>query len=158
MASLFEITGDFIRLYELATEEDEAFADTLESLNFDLANKAEGYVAVIHQLEMEAGKAKELAEALTAKARARENAVKKMKEAILTAMEVSGNKQIDANGYTIRIQKNGGLQPLVIDGAVPDNMTKIIIEPDKKKIREYLKDNECDWAHLEERGKHITIK
>jgi hypothetical protein len=46
----------------------------------------------------------------------------------------------------------------VIDGVVPDNMTKVTIEPDTDKIRAFLKENECEWAHLEERGRHIEVK
>ena len=46
----------------------------------------------------------------------------------------------------------------MIDGDVPENMTKVIVEPDNAKIREYLKDNEAKWAHIGERGRHLEIK
>ena len=67
-------------------------------------------------------------------------------------------KDLPAEAFTFKIQKNGGMQPLKIDGEVPQNMTKVIVEPDNDKIREFLKENTCDWAHLEERGSHIVIK
>ena len=51
-----------------------------------------------------------------------------------------------------------GIAQKIVDGDVPENMTKVIVEPDTDRIREFLKDNECEWAHLEERGKHIVIK
>ena len=92
------------------------------------------------------------------KAKVRENHIKRMKEALKMAMETAGTDQIAAGAFTIKLQKNGGLQPLKITGEVPDNMTKVIVEPDTDRIREFLKDNECEWAHLEERGKHIVIK
>ena len=63
MATLFEITSEFERLYQLATDEEideETFQGTLEMLNADLELKAEGYSNVIQQLEMEATKAEEL--------------------------------------------------------------------------------------------------
>ena len=66
-------------------------------------------------------------------------------------------KDLPAEAFTFKIQKNGGMQPLKIDGEVPQNMTKVIVEPDNDKIREFLKENTCDWAHLEERGSHIVI-
>ena len=160
MSSLFEITAEFRALYDMATEDEEAFADSLESLNFDLEQKSAGYVAVINRLEMEAAKARDMSAMFADKAKVRENNIKRLKSAMLMALEASGNQQIDADGFTIKIKKNGGVQPLVIDqpNNVPDSMTKIIIEADKKKIRDFLKDNTCDWAHLEPRGKHLEIK
>ena len=160
MATLFELTNEFQLFYELATEEDDeqAFLDTVESLMGELEVKAAGYVNVINQLEMEAAKADLMVKQFKAKLDVRKNHVKRMKEALLTAMDRIGIKELPAGEYTIKIQKNGGLQPLEITGDVPDNMTKVIVEPDTAKIREYLKDNTCDWAELKERGRHITIK
>ena len=57
--TLYDITGEYLRLYNLMTDEDlmetedDAIKDTLESLNYDLADKSAGYVHVIKQLEME---------------------------------------------------------------------------------------------------------
>lgn len=160
--TLFDIVGEFQALYELATSEDvqgeEAFNDTLESLSAELETKSGGYVAVINRLEAEMVKAKEISEAYGTVAKSRENAIKRMKDTLLYAMDELGLTEMPAGDLTIKIKKNGGLAPLVIDGDVPDNMTKVTIEPDNKKIREFLKDNECGWAHLEERGRHIEIK
>jgi len=50
MSTLYEITGNFIRLLEMAEEEEiseEALADTLESLEYDLAEKADQYAKII---------------------------------------------------------------------------------------------------------------
>lgn len=74
------------------------------------------------------------------------------------AMDALGKKELPAGDFTIKVKKNGGQAPLVIDGEVPENMTKVVIEPDNAKIREYLKDNEAKWAHIGERGRHIEIK
>ena len=160
--TLFDIVGEFQALYELATSEDvqgeEAFIDTLESLSAELETKSGGYVAVINRLEAEQAKADEIAKAYAAVAKSRKNAIKRMKDTLLYAMDELGVSEMPAGDLTIKIKKNGGLQPLVIDGDVPDNMTKVTIEPDNDKIRAYLKDNECDFAHLEERGRHIEIK
>ena len=160
--TLFDIVGEFQALYEMATSEDvqgeEAFIDTLESLSAELETKSGGYVAVINRLEAEQTKADEIAKAYAAVAKSRKNAIKRMKDTLLYAMDELGVSEMPAGDLTIKIKKNGGLQPLVITGDVPDNMTKVTIEPDNDKIRAYLKDNECDFAHLEERGRHIEIK
>jgi hypothetical protein len=159
--TLFEIVDDYQNLYELATDPDtdpEVFNDTLEAIKGALEVKSCGYVNVIKQLEMEAKQADEVSEMFKAKAEVRKNNIKRMKEMLKSALETTNQESLTAGAYTIKLQKNGGVQPLVIDGDVPQNMTKVIVEPDNAKIREYLKDHSCEWAHLEERGKHIVIK
>lgn len=160
--TLFDIVGEFQALYEMATSEDveseDAFIDTLNSLSAELETKSGGYVAVINRLEAEQAKADEIAKAYAAVSKSRKNAIKRMKDTLLYAMDELGVSEMPAGDLTIKVKKNGGLQPLVITGDVPDNMTKVTIEPDNDKIRAYLKDNECDFAHLEERGRHIEIK
>lgn len=164
MATLFEIVDDMKDLYEMATdpETDPAiFEDTLEGLKGMLEVKACGYVNVIKQLDMEAKQAKEVAQMFTDKAKVRENNVRRMKDMLKMALEATDQNSMEAGAFTIKLAGNGGVQPLIIDGEVPQNMTKVIVEPDNAKIREFLageQDQKCEWAHLEPRGKHIVIK
>lgn len=162
MGNLFDITKEFQQLYELATDPEvdpDVFSDTLEALTGELEVKGRGYVSVIKQLEMEAKQAKEISQQFTDKQKTRENHIKQMKEALLYAMTKIGIDQIEAGEWTIKVQKNGGLQPMVIDGEVPENFKRITIDDDKEKIRKALENGEkLDFAYLEERGKHISIK
>ncbi len=164
MSTLFEIVNEFQDLYAMATDPDtdpEAFEGSLESLTAELEVKSTGYVQLIKQLEMEMTQANIISEQFKAKANVRKNNIQRMKDRLLMAMEATGKSKIEAGDWTIKIQNNGGQAPLVIDGDVPDNMTKITVEPDNSKIREYLmgqEDNKCGWVHLAERGKHIVIK
>lgn len=162
MSSLFDIVGEFQQLYEMATSEEEqaeqVFIDTLDSLKGELTEKAAGYIAVMNRLDMEQKKADEVVKRYQALRDSRKNAIKRMKDTLMLAMDQLQIDQMPAGDLTIKIKKNGGVQPLVIDGVVPDNMTKVIIEPDTDKIRAFLKENECDWAHLEERGRHVEVK
>ena len=163
MSTLFEITDEFERLYQMAIDEelsDEAFDGTFEMIMADLEVKAGGYSSVIKQIEMEADKAEELEKEFKRKKEVRQRRAKAMKEAIKYAMEVANVKELNAGKFTIKIKKNGGLEPLVIDQpeAVPDNMKIIKVENDTKLIREHLKDHQEPWAHLEERGSHIEIR
>jgi len=161
MSTLFEIENDFKILYNMATDpecDDEVFRDSLEALTGELEVKSAGYVYVIKQLEMEAKQADEVSKEFANKKKLRENRIKRMKDSLKAAMETAGLPEIDTGNYTIKVQKNGGIKPLVIDGDVPDNMTKITVEPDNAKIREFLKNNTCDWAHLVDLGTHIVIR
>ena len=161
MGSIFDIQGEMQELYLMGTDPDidpQVFADTLEALKGELEIKSCGYVQVIKQMDMEAKQAEEVSMAFAEKAKVRKNNIKRMKDTLQWVMETQGLKEMPAGAWTIKLQKNGGVAPLEITGEVPQNMTKVIVEPDNDKIREYLKDNECDWAHLGERGQHIVIK
>lgn len=161
MGTLFELTTDMQALYALATEEDDeqAFLDTLEGLKGMIQDKAAGYVDVIQQLDMEAAKADLMAKQFAQKRDIRKNNVKRMKEALMWAMDQMDVKELPAGDYTIKVVKNGGMQPMVIDGEVPESFLKVIYEADKDKIRQALKDGQdLSFARLEERGRHITIK
>lgn len=160
MSSLYDIESDFLALYELATTEgdEQAFLDTLEALKGELEVKAGGYVHVIKQLEMEADECDKVIDAFKAKKATRTNNVKRMKEALMQVMDIAGVDKLPAGEYTIKIAKNGGLQPLVL-GDVPDNYMKVKLEPDTEKIRKALNDGEdLSFARLEERGRHLNIK
>ncbi len=160
MSSLYDIESDFLALYELATTEgdEQAFLDTLEALKGELEVKAGGYVHVIKQLEMEADECDKVIDAFKAKKATRTNNVKRMKEALMQAMDIAGVDKLPAGEYTLKIARNGGVQPLVL-GEVPDNYMKVKLEPDTDKIRKALNDGEdLSFAHLEERGRHLNIK
>lgn len=159
--TLYDIQGEYLRLYELATSVDDitAFSDTLECLNGELEVKAKGYVEVMKQLEMEQKECDAVIEKFKAKKEARENAVKRMKSAIFDAMNIAGLKEVDAGDYKIKIVGNGGKEPLVIDGEVPESFYKLKYEVDNELIRKALeKGEELDFAHLEPRGTHIVIR
>lgn len=161
LLTLYEIKEEFLQLYELALSDDDrqAFLDTLESLKGELENKAAGYVQVIKQLEMEANEADKVIEAFEHKKTKRLEAAKRMKQALIEAMDVAGVDSLPAGEYNLKIAKNGGVEPMKIDGEVPDNFMKVVYEPDNKKIREALKEGkQLDFAHLEERGRHLNIK
>lgn len=164
MNSLYSLTNEAKKLYELATDPDtdpEVFQDTLEGLMGEIEIKASGYAYVLRMLDMETKEAEEVSKMFADKAKVRKNNIKRMKETLMYAMTKLNKTELAAGDFTFKIQKNGGIQPLKIDGEVPDNMTKVIIEPDNDKIREFLKDipgQKCEWAHLEGRGQHIVIK
>lgn len=159
--TLFELVDEMQELYDMATDPDtdpEVLEGSIESVMGAIQVKSCAYANLIKQLEMEQNQAEMVSKAFADKARVRKNNIKRLKEALMIAMDKLDMTALPAGAFTFKIAKNGGLQPLKIDGEVPQNMTKVIVEPDNDKIREFLKDNECEWAHLEERGRHIVIK
>ena len=163
MATLFNIVGEFERLYDMAVNEEldtEAFEGTLEALTGELEVKGAGYVAVLQQLDMEQKKAEEIAGQFKLKADLRKSNINRMKNALKIAMERLGAKEIPAGDYTIKLQKNGGKLSMDIDKEnVPDGYMKVIYEPDNELIRKDLESGkELPFAWLNERGTHVVIK
>ena len=164
MNTLYDIVGEFLEVYSLLSDpeaDEQTILDTLEGISGELEVKAEGYIKVMRQLDAEAKALDAEAEFFKQKADVRKNNVKRMKDALRDALIATGHDDkngLKAGDFTLKVQNNGGVQPLKITGDVPESMTKVIIEPDNDKIREYLKDHACAWAHLEERGKHLAIK
>lgn len=160
--SLFSMTEEVRELYAMLDDEEcdpEVVWDTLEGKFGEIEVKAKAYTVIYNRLDMEMKRAEEIEKRYHAIKQARENAIATLKNRLMFAMDNLNVDSLPAGDLTIKIKKNGGQQPLVIDGDVPDSLTKVTIEPDKTKIREYLKDNpDCEFAHLEERGRHIEIK
>ena len=162
--TLFSLVGEMQQLYDMATDpecDEETLNGSIESVMGAIEVKAEGYVNVIKQLEMEQKQAEEVAKLFTLKANIRKNNIERMKKALKEAMEQIGTRKIAAGAFDIKLQTNGGKLPVIIDGEVPENMTRVTIEADNAKIREYLEQQEgkkCEWAHIGERGCHIEIK
>ena len=163
MPRLFDIVGEFERLYDMAVDEEldtEAFEGTLEVLTGELEVKGAGYVAVLQQLAMEQEKAEEIAGQFKLKADLRKASIKRMKNALKIAMERLGVKEIPAGDYTIKLQKNGGKLSMDVDkDRVPDSYMRVIYEPDNELIRKDLESGkELPFARLNERGTHVVIK
>lgn len=174
MATLFSIKDEYLAFYEMATtaideaqdavELDKAinaFKDTLESIKGELSTKAEGYVAVLDRLKQEQKRAKEIKDKYSTIEQNRKDAIARINATLMMVMDEMDMKEMPAGDVSIKIVKNGGQLPMEITGDVPDNMTKVTIEPDNAKIREFLESEEgkdCEWAHFKERGRHIVVR
>ena len=165
MATLYDIVGEYQELYAMLTDPDvdeAVLADTLEAVKGELEVKAEGYIKVIRQLSAEIEALEAEADFFKHKAQIRKNNVKRMKEALCAALIATGHDDkagLTAGEFTLKVQNNGGLAPLKITGDVPESLTKVITEPDGDLIRQYIAEHgQCDFAHLEERGRHLVIK
>ena len=74
-------------------------------------------------------------------------------------MKATGKTKFATDLFSFNIAKNGGKQTLTIDGEVPQEYTKTIIENDTDKIRQALEaGQELPFAHLEPRGESLRIK
>lgn len=127
-----------------------ACQDTLTMLLDDFAEKAEGYGCVLKQLQADAEALKGEERRLSSRRKAIENNIERMREAMKSAMLLTGQKKVKTELFSF------GVSPrldLVIDADVteiPDDLVRVKAEPDKTAIKAYLKENpDCTFAHFE---------
>ena len=158
MATLYELTSDYTELLTLAEDPDideQAFLDTLESIEGELEDKADNYAKVIRSLEADAAACDAEAKRLRAKKQTIENNVKRMKGALQYAMQTTGKVKFKTPLFSFGIRKNPA--SVVIDTAnVRDFPDEYIIESepilDKKALKDALKAGEdlTGLCHLEQ--------
>lgn len=143
MASLYELTGDAIRLRDLLTEgeiDEEIIRDAIVNNNEEIALKLENYAKFIKNTESDiAGlKAEELR--LKDKRKALENTIDRMKKAMQDALILSGNNKVKSPLFTFSMQKNP--PSVVMDEPYIENIPdKYIIHPEPTINRKALLDD-----------------
>lgn len=84
MSTLYEITGDYLRLLEMLESEEtidsKTFADTLEGIEGELEAKADGYARVMKELNAEAKKYEEEINRMTERMNTLNNRSKLLKQ------------------------------------------------------------------------------
>ena len=162
MKNLYELTNDWNTVANMLYDEDvdeKMVLDTLESIEGDIEDKANGYAKIIKELEAKAKARKEEAKRLSDSSKTFENKVKFLKQNLFNSMKETGKTKFTTDLFSFNIAKNGGKQALTIDGEVPEEYTKTVIENDTEKIRQALENGESlPFAHLEPRGESLRIR
>lgn len=162
---LYELTEQYEILQDMMYDPDvdeQIVRDTMEALWGEIEDKADGYAKIILDMkyDMEALQAEE--RRLQARRQSLDARQKWLKENLMTNMEAIGKTKIKTALFTVSIQKNGGKEPLVIDGNIDDIPGKFLVpQPpvvNGDAVRELLAEKQVDWAHLEPRGVHLGIR
>ena len=162
--NLYELTGSIREFMELCADpeaelDQQIIKDTLEGLDGAYDDKVEGWCKVIKNLDAEAKALKEEAKRLQGRQKTIENNIDRMKAALMESLKATG--KIEAGGLLkAKIQKNGGLLPVIVDDVeIPEEFQKITIEANKEAIRDALdQGKELSFARYGERGESIRIK
>ena len=160
MATLYELTDDYLNLLDMAQDPDcdlEVFKDTLEGLDYEIEDKADGYAKVIRELTARAEGLKAEIERLTNRKKAIETNIDNMKRSLENAMIITGKTKFKTDLFSFGIQKN--TPTVIIDEQYIENIPEeYLIEQDPKidkaKIKEDIKaGKDLDGiAHLELSG------
>lgn len=152
MATLYELTGQFLTLLEMAEEEGDAtiIMDTLEAIDGEIEDKADGYAKIIRELTGRAEMIKQEIERLQAKQKVIGNNINHIKGDLERAMINTDKKKFKTDLFSFNIQKNPASVKVISSEKVPEQFWKQQ-EPvlDKKGLIAYLKENgNTEYAEL----------
>jgi hypothetical protein len=160
--TLYDLTGEYMELLAMMEDPDvdpEVLQDTMEAIGGEIEDKAEAYAVIIGELTTKAAQIEMEIRRLEGWVDSLKGNADRMKNRLMTSMTDLGMKKIETEHYRISVSGNGGKQPLRLTGDVPEEYMCMKPEIDTKKIRAALEDGlALDFAHLGERGTHLTIK
>lgn len=164
MTALYLLTQEFREAAEkLADAElpDEVIADTLESLQFPIEEKAKNVAMVIRNIEASAKAIKEAADAMILRAKSEENRAKNLKGYLQSAMEATGITKIESPYFVISLRNNPESVVIDAESQIPADYMREIpasYSPDRILIKKAIQDGyEVPGCHLT-RTQSLQIK
>lgn len=157
MATLYELTGQFLDIYNLELDE-ETKLDTLDSIdwNSDYEEKVENYIKVIKNIESDVEARKAEIKRLTELNKADEKKKDHLKETLSTSMQLTGHERVDTPLFKVSFRKSQAVE--VDELVLPESYKVATWKPDKKRLKEDLKNGlEIVGANLVER-KNLSIR
>lgn len=154
MRTLYELTDDFLKLLTLAEDENEdidVILSTIEGVDYEIEQKAEGYAKVMKELEARGDALKKEEERLANRRKSIEANITRLKQALQQSMEATGKTKFKTDLFSFNIQNNP--PSLVLDKGIEDIPDKYLIpqpaKVDNAKVKELLKTGKSlDFAHL----------
>ena len=119
-------------LYDGETDE-QTIRDTMEAIFGEFEDKAESYAIIITGMKADIEALKSEESRLNARRTSLENRQKALKTTLMENMKAIGKTKIKTPLFTISVAKNGGQEPLVIDGAIDDIPGRFLI-PQPPKV------------------------
>lgn len=149
---LYEITGALLELLEMAEEKDldqQTINDTMEAVELEFEEKADGYAKIIKTLEGDVDSLDKEIKRLTGRKNTAKNNIVSIKNNLENAMLVTGKTKFKTLLFNFGIQKNPASVVIDDESQIPQEYL-VPQEPkvDKAAIKDYLKENEVEWAHL----------
>ena len=157
MATLYELTGQFLDIYNLELDE-ETKLDTLDSIDWqtDYENKVENYIKVMKNIEADVEARKNEIKRLTELNKADEKKKDHLKETLSTSMQLTGHERVDTPLFKVSFRKSQAVE--VDETVLPESYKVATWKPDKKRLKEDLKNGlEIVGATLVER-KNLSIR
>nr|DAS10109.1 MAG TPA: resistance protein [Caudoviricetes sp.] len=157
MATLYELTGQFLEIYNMDID-DETKLDTLEAIDWtsDYETKVEGYVKVIKSLEADIEARKNEKNRLDGLNKSDQSKIDNLKAALAVSMTETGQTRVDTTLFKVGFRKSKAV--VVDEDKLPKKYQVATYKPDKKTLKELLKSGKhIKGAVLEERS-NLSIR
>lgn len=141
MASLYELTGDFLKVREMLFDEDadiEMIENTLDCIDCLFEEKADNYAKILQYINDDISGIKNEMERLKIRKEMIQKRSDRLKQKLKTSMEITGKTKFSITLYTFSIRKNGGLEPLKNVKKSLDNCIQYLNELKERENNEYL--------------------
>jgi hypothetical protein len=144
MITLYEMTDQYKQLVELADSSDDpaeqqAFSDTLESLEGEIEEKLHGCAIVVKTIDANVDALEAEIDRLTARAKGMKGSRDRLKLYMETSMTTLGIEKVKGKLYTVAMQNNPPKVEITDETAVTDAYIFVVTSPDKKKMADDLK-------------------
>lgn len=157
---LYEIANDLREVLELAANtEDDNYKDTLEMVQFEFAEKAEGIALYIKELLAEAEAIKAEEKVLEGRRKAKENKAERLKQYLDDSMKRTKTPKLETSKVVLSYRKSSTVN-IINQDLLPEGFTEVVetLKIDKKKIADAIKQgNEVPGAELVE-NRNLQIK
>jgi hypothetical protein len=162
MARLYELTADYQAVLDMMDNPDidpQMIADTLEGIEGEIEQKADGYAMVMREAAASAEWLGAEIKRLQARKKSLDSNIARMSETLKDAMNAVGKRSIKTERFTFTVQLNPPKVVLDDTSAIPERYL-LPQEPkvDAKTILEELKEGATlPFAHLEQ-GEGLRIR
>ena len=153
MSTLYQLTEAYQELLSMALDPDtapEALADTMEAIEGEFEDKADGYAKVMKTLDADVSAIKAEIARLTERKKSIETNIDRMKRALESSMRATGKTKFKTTLFSFGIQKNVPSVSILDESKIPEQFL-IPQSPkiDKRAIMAALKDGEhYEWAEV----------
>lgn len=144
--TLYELTGQFLELAQMAEEgtfDQQIINDTMEGVEMEIEEKADGYAKVIRSLEGDVNEVDAEIRRLTERKNTIKGNIDALKKNLENAMIATGKTKFKTPLFSFGIQKNAPSLDLVDEANVPERFW-IPQEPklDRRSLLAYAKEHD----------------
>lgn len=157
MASLYELTGQYLEIYNMELDE-ETKLDTLDSIDWETEYeiKVENYIKVMKNIDADVEARKAEIKRLTKLNKADEKKKDHLKDTLSASMNMTGHERVDTPLFKVSFRKSQAVE--VDETVLPEAYKVATWKPDKKRLKEDLRNGlEIIGASLVER-KNLSIR
>lgn len=157
MASLYELTGQYLKIYNMELDE-ETKLDTLDSIDWETEyeTKVENYIKIMKNIDADVEACKAEIKRLTELNKADEKKKEHLKDTLSASMKTTSHERVDTPLFKVSFRKSQAVE--VDETVLPEAYKVATWKPDKKRLKEDLKNGlEIIGASLVER-KNLSIR